>query len=603
VLGQPLDLPVSLRLEPGDRVTPECVFAEIQAGDTHLGRDHVSVRLEPPATRGGAAGDWVARVVTDVPIVEPVLDITLTVGCERRFSRRFVAFADPPGRSSVTAAAAEATAAAPVAMPFASERSTPSAFAAVTLAGPARRASAAAGPVAAPASVAPARQAKAPATPRADRPSSTSARRRVAESGAPRLLLEAAGPRLRIDLEGDLPPGDGPPLVAKGGASSASAVVSTDTARLNALQAALAELRREAQAEREATVALKMRLAESEARSRAVPWLASLLLLTLGVAAWLTLRLRRQKQAGAGHWWTDDEAVSTDHRPEESDEQIGIGAAVGDGTLAAPPVAVAPAPPAAVEPPLVSMPSPVVAPAVAKEPAEPVSERTTAIPGPPPFALLDAGVDAMVREVSVEELLDLEQQADFFIALGQEDAAVDLLISHVRSTGGLSPLPYIKLLEIYRRQDNREAYERIRTRFNRRFNAYAPDWDAGPLSGRALEAYNEVSRHLQAVWSRPIDAMALLEAMLFRKDESHELFDLPAYQDVLLLYVVARDLWQQDGNQAAPIDVLLPLAESSAVAVAPGFGSTQSTNDGSDPEAVTVVPPSGDGPGPGGGGH
>ena len=33
------------------------------------------------------------------------------------------------------------------------------------------------------------------------------------------------------------------------------------------------------------------------------------------------------------------------------------------------------------------------------------------------------------REVSVEELLDLEQQADFFIALGQEDAAVEVLVA------------------------------------------------------------------------------------------------------------------------------------------------------------------------------
>jgi pilus assembly protein FimV len=179
----------------------------------------------------------------------------------------------------------------------------------------------------------------------------------------------------------------------------------------------------------------------------------------------------------------------------------------------------------------------------------------------PPFVRVEPPPSDPVaaREVSVEELLDLEQQADFFIALGQEEAAIDLLMAHLRSTGGLSPLPYTKLLEIYRRQGDRDAYERIRTRFNRRFNAYAPEWEDGPLSGRALEDYPEVVQHLQSLWPEPLDAMAMLEAMLFRKDAAYELFDLPAYKDVLVLYALARDLWQQGGSKTPAVDVLLPL--------------------------------------------
>jgi hypothetical protein len=189
--------------------------------------------------------------------------------------------------------------------------------------------------------------------------------------------------------------------------------------------------------------------------------------------------------------------------------------------------------------------------------------------------VLDSSADpAAAREVSVEELLDLEQQAEFFIALGQEDAAIDLLMSHLRSTGGLSPLPYTKLLEIYRGQGDRDAFERIRARFNRRFNAYAPDWEAGPLSGRALDEYPKAVQELQALWADPLDAMAVLEAMLFRKDPAHELFDLPAYKDVLLLYAIARDLWQQDGSRLAAVDVLLPLGDEAA-ADAMGAADTQ----------------------------
>ena len=115
------------------------------------------------------------------------------------------------------------------------------------------------------------------------------------------------------------------------------------------------------------------------------------------------------------------------------------------------------------------------------------------------------------RSVSVEELIDLEQRAEFFTVLGQDESAIDLLMAHLRSTGGASPLPYLKLLEIYRRRDERGAYERTRTRFNHRFNARAPDWERDPEQGRALLEYDSVMSRLQAAWRTPVDAMAELE--------------------------------------------------------------------------------------------
>ena len=45
--------------------------------------------------------------------------------------------------------------------------------------------------------------------------------------------------------------------------------------------------------------------------------------------------------------------------------------------------------------------------------------------------------------------------------LGQDEAAIDLLVEHLRQSGGGSPLPYLKLLEIHRRRDERRDYERI----------------------------------------------------------------------------------------------------------------------------------------------
>ena len=168
---------------------------------------------------------------------------------------------------------------------------------------------------------------------------------------------------------------------------------------------------------------------------------------------------------------------------------------------------------------------------------------------------------APARPLSVDELIDLEQQADFFVVLGEDASAIDLLMTHLRGSGGVSPLPYLKLLEIYRRGEDREAYERIRKRFNQRFNAVAPSWEDDLQRGRSLQDYPSVVATLQAAWPQPLDAMAELETLLFRK-HGGELFELPAYRDVLSLYAVARDLHRHVDDDAGDVDVLLPLGQA-----------------------------------------
>ena len=194
------------------------------------------------------------------------------------------------------------------------------------------------------------------------------------------------------------------------------------------------------------------------------------------------------------------------------------------------------------------------APSAGDRRVETAMQRTDVLP---PQARAD---DSASRDVSIEELIDLEQQAEFFVVLGQDEAAVDLLVDHLRNTGGGSPLPYLKLLEIHHRRGDKPAYERMRTRFNHRFNAYAPEWDLGLNGGRSLEDYPGIVPRLQQVWSRPLDAMAELEALLFRKSRG-ELFDLPAYREVLFLYSLARDLLDREAADTGNVDLLLPLSD------------------------------------------
>jgi hypothetical protein len=121
-------------------------------------------------------------------------------------------------------------------------------------------------------------------------------------------------------------------------------------------------------------------------------------------------------------------------------------------------------------------------------------------------------------------------------------------------------LPYLKLLEIHRRRADLDAYERTRARFKRRFNACAPDWGVDLQAGRTLSDYAGMIPRLQQVWSRPLDSMAELEALMFRKAQG-ELLDLPAYREILFLYALARDLLDRESAETGEVDLFLPLSD------------------------------------------
>ena len=171
-------------------------------------------------------------------------------------------------------------------------------------------------------------------------------------------------------------------------------------------------------------------------------------------------------------------------------------------------------------------------------------------------------------ELTMEELIDLEQQAEFFVVLGQDEAAMSLLESYMQGTGGMSPLPYLQLLEIHQRRGDPPAYDRVRRTFNERFNANAPDWSSDLHFGRTLDDYPQTVARLQSLWSTPLSAMQALDNLLFRRQEAEETFDFPAYRELLFLYSIAREISGNVETDFGSIDLFLPL-EDAAVEAAP----------------------------------
>lgn len=544
VLGRSLDQSITLRVDPGEVVRDECVSAQVLLGERQVPPSEVVTRIE---SDGGRVA---VRVRSSVVVDEPVVSITVGVGCPSSLTRRFVVFADPPERQlpSVALAAPADAAPAPDAAPSAARP---------------RAAVSAAAPASAPVAVPPARRVA--AAPRAASPAAAPRRpraaRRAPQPEAARPTAAPARPRLRLDA---VDPDEMRQLrvaAADVAASAAEAISQAQAAgkamaaaasaaetRVAELERAIEKMRAEAQADRDALRALRQRAAKADATNWQ-PYLLGLVLLLGLLAAWLAVKLRRLQTEQQLAWLNAAMAA-------EKSGGAGVASVPGADTLAMNPSTSGPVTtrPGTLAPVFTRAPAPMPEPDT-EPPAQPV-ERTQALPvgwrdeteGP--------------RDVSVEELIDLEQQAEFFSVLGQEEAAIDLLVDYLRSTGGGSPMPYLKLLEIYRRRGDREAYDRTRARFNHRFNAYAPDWDDDPAQGRSLEDYPAIVGRLQMAWSSPIDAMAELESLLFRKARG-ELFDLPAYRDVMFLYSLARDLLDREPLETGNVDVLLPISDGS----------------------------------------
>lgn len=555
LLGQPLNLAVPVALAEGETLSSECASAEVTAGEVKLPPGSARVRV----TQGRDARESVLRVTTSGVVEEPVLSVTLHVGCPTRLSRTMVLLADPPLVTTLTATTERAPTLATVAPPAPAPQPP---MPAPAIAPPPPPTQAAAPRVARPAPPsrvtrsAPARTVvaeAAPAAPTTARAAPPAARRAAAPESRPRLRLDAGQVSL---TDAAVQVAREQASAAQAAASAAEAAASAAAERLQTLEAELTRVRAEAKAQTDALMQIRQELALDRAqRDKPSPWLATLAAVAALLAAlvvWLAWRVRRQAAAPvtAADWW---ERASSSMAPPDLPSEFQRSQAAGLSSA---------------HQRLPSAPAPLTGWSDSSQaPDSPSSPMTvpapTAVTIPPvPEPVPEPEVD---RAMSVDEQIDLEQQADFFSALGHDDAAIDLLMAHMRSTGGGSPLPFLKLLEIHRRRDQREAYERTRMRFNQRFNGVAPEWQADPKTGRKLEDYPLALGRIQRVWPAPLDALAELEALLFRRGEGVELFDLPAYQEVLFLYQLARDLHDADNRGVATdIDVLLPIGGRSA---------------------------------------
>jgi|GEM_PF-709869 len=609
-LGQPLNLFFPVQLAPGEVVTADCIRAEVTAGESQLSPSSLRWQLETDGQQQLRG----VRLRSSQAIDEPLVAVNLTLGCASKFTRQYTAFIDPPGHSIEPLAdpgSASPDAPSPVFQVATGAPPKPApareASTSRTRAAPLPDVSAAAAPAAG--ASAPARTRRPPAR-----------RATEAAAAAPAATPRSSGPRLSMEPAEALVAPSAAELAAASEAASAASAAAQARAQLAVMEKRVADLQAEQRRTQEVLEAVRQELKaarEQRTDSRGYPaWMLALTLLSLALAASSLLLWRGRKKdrkEAEQSWWDphtdtgtaqDLGATRTTYPSGHPGAPQPPGSAVPHtttmpGAAAAALVALdrqdvsasAPTPttmpvPLSITDPERTMQLPPRVPVAAPAPAASASESrgrrapTTAVddaldalasleameplslelrepPGdtrPTPLLAELNGLGA----VTVEELIDLEQQVDFFLVLGQDDAAIELLSSRLGARDAASGLPYLKLMELYQRRGDKTSFERVAQRFAQQFRARPPAWSDDLNEGAGLEAHPKLLELLEGAWPDPSGSMSMLQDLFSHHREYNGELGLPAYRDLLLLYAVARDRAEHE-LRAQDIDVFLPL--------------------------------------------
>lgn len=547
MLGRALDIRVQAIVAPSEEVAEICVSADVLYGETKVSPGAVRATLQ----RATPDAQAFVRIQASVPIDEPVVTVLVRAGCTAPFTRRYVLLADPisePSRPTATATVGG--------VPAVPRPSTTSQLPAVPapigglLSEPTERApnetvAAATGAAAPRATVQrPTRERATPAAKRANRVERKPVAAQPVQPIKPRLELDAIDlslpnePNLALKLSPSLLSEPASSQEARATAGRLWQAINTspentlrDATRLETLGAEVIALR-EAQASGQATLnELTSRLEQSQKWQWWVVVLGVLLALALLALLWMWRQQKTQPRfADDNGWWAQEKVLK-----------------VPVGGFVQPVSAVTVASPLDFD--FTNAPAPSAS-----------KQRSVALGG---SALLDnnnskpallvadragfAASQTALRAVATEELFDVQQQADFFISLGEDEQAIAVLRNHIAESQVPSALTYLDLLKIYHRQGREEEYERLRVNFNGLFNAGAPAFKQFSDEGRGLEFYERALGRIQALWPQP-RVLDVIEQSIFREqgDLEDEVFDLEAYRELLLLYAMAKEMIERE---------------------------------------------------------
>ena len=577
LLGKPLDLVFDIHTDPGTELNLACVRASVQAGETFI--DNSRLRITALPVLAGRAPS--VRVLSSAVVMEPILSLRLSVGCLGTVVRNYDFFADVPA-ALVASKRPLVIAPAAAAEPFAPEKAQaaePSAQVVQT--------SKTAQPAKLPKQSKPPQSPQPPKSPKSPTPPKQQLEIGSAQAAAPlgerapaalhksRLTVEPLGDwlaqstlaPLRLSPQLQQEPSEKSSQQRTQAAAlwqllniSAQDVQQTQL-RLQQLQAEIDAARASSATMQTTVSALQKRVDTLDVQRFPVALLYSLLALLVLICAalaWLWQRMRSYKPVQRfDSDWSHSEALR--------DKERASAASIDSESLTAPaPLpAAAPAPTAAAQPataPLSLAKSAALVPPDAPMPVP--ADAAVAAQQQATHAELAPATVGAVRMLHPEELFDLQQQAEFFISVGEHEQAIEVMKQHIEENRTASPLMYLELLLLYRSLSRRTDFSDLRAQFQQHFNALVPEFSAFQGGGRrTLLDYPDVAASIEAVWSDSA-VLALLESYIFCQHNGQktvvEPFELPAYDDLLLLYAIASTIPAETRGAPPPRQRTMP---------------------------------------------
>ena len=143
--------------------------------------------------------------------------------------------------------------------------------------------------------------------------------------------------------------------------------------------------------------------------------------------------------------------------------------------------------------------------------------------------------------LKAEEISDVMELTDAWMALHDPAAVADLLEPFVAVERPQSPLPLLCLLDVYRSLGDLEKYEAVHKRIKAIFNVKLASWKMRSdfQHPKMLADYPHVRDRILALWGTDEVVSYLDTLMLDNRDGLREGFDLPAYRDILRLKNIA----------------------------------------------------------------
>lgn len=549
LLGKELDVIANVQVAPDEDIAPNCFDATVHFGETLVERSRVSVQFQA----GSQPGKQVVRISTNARVEDAVVTIDLKTQCAQRTSRRYVLLADVVSETSGPAAGfapSVATAIAPAEKAPASQ------------------------PVVSP------NEAAAPkSTPQLAKPVAKSAKVTSAPAAkpAPAVVAETAKPSLPAQSAAIDELQRRVESIEQWQAKSSVTGDSVGSGeKANALQADIQGLKLIMAKNQQnlQTLASAVESADSQSFGRSLLYaLAALLAACLAALAFVINKVR-QGSMEAVPWWLGgdqrDGAERTVRQPLDAHE--------GPHSISLPsqllePIAEGDAPVTVPTETALSQPVDLDIGQVTGTPSAqaPASEASTpAAPTNHPLPRIDFAnsVPGQPKAINTKEMLDIRQQAEFFMALGQHDEAVSILESSIRDSDDANPLVYLDLLKLFHTLSRRADFERYREEFNLQFTGRIPSYTDFLMEGNGIEAYEDICQQIVVLWPSEY-TVDFIEQCLVRmpEDDPEQGIDLEAFKDLLLLYGVLKRLDQASDSGLIPFSAsrTAPNSQLSAV--------------------------------------